>query len=29
MKADGPALVNIMISNRANRKPQEFRWLTT
>ncbi|MGH2587311.1 MAG: thiamine pyrophosphate-dependent enzyme, partial [Dehalococcoidia bacterium] len=29
MKADGPALVNIMISNRAGRKPQEFRWLTT
>jgi 2-hydroxyacyl-CoA lyase 1 len=25
----GPSVVNIAISPRANRKPQEFRWLTT
>jgi 2-hydroxyacyl-CoA lyase 1 len=29
LNTDGPSLVNIMISNRASRKPQEFRWLTT
>ncbi|MBI2761137.1 MAG: oxalyl-CoA decarboxylase [Chloroflexi bacterium] len=29
LNTDGPSLVNIMISNRATRKPQEFRWLTT
>ena len=29
LSADGPTLVNIMISNRATRKPQQFRWLTT
>jgi 2-hydroxyacyl-CoA lyase 1 len=29
LSTDGPSLVNIMINNRATRKPQEFRWLTT
>ena len=27
-KSDKPAIVNIMISARAQRKPQQFAWLT-
>ncbi len=29
INSGGPSIVNIAISNRASRKPQEFRWLTT
>jgi 2-hydroxyacyl-CoA lyase 1 len=28
MAFDGPALVNVQISPQAQRKPQEFGWLT-